>query len=550
MTLVSCHSLTHGYGPKLLFKEISFGIFQEDSRIGFIGPNGAGKSTLLKILGKIEKPDSGEVVWRKGLKVAYLSQKTEFPPLSLRETLLAHSESPGNPDTIRAAETLLSKFGFLEFDRHTSTLSGGWKKRLGLAALLMQNPDLLLLDEPTNHLDLEGVLWLEKFLNQTSIPYVLISHDRAFLQNTTNKMMELNPIFPKGIFIQEGSFQQFLTKREEFLSGLKNYEEALESKVRVEKEWLKHSPKARTTKAQSRIDQGEELIRELEAIERRDSQSLPLLAFSSSERKTEKLLSLKNISKIYEGREIFSGVDLLITPKTRLGVLGGNGAGKTSFLKILAGLLEHDTGTLKRAEDLSLVYFDQEKETLDESEPLRRVLSPHSDRIDYGKKTIHVNQWCKKFNFPTHFLDLPVGRLSGGEKARLLIARLILKEADILLLDEPTNDLDLSTLEILEDSLKNFPGAVVIISHDRALLDKVCNQILVLDLAPPQFFEDLSQWQQSVQSKTPPSPKPLPKANPSSKEKTKMSFKEKMELEKMDKIIEDLENEITSIEKS
>lgn len=473
MLLLTCSSLYKSFGSKVLFKNISFSVF-EKNRIGLIGPNGAGKSTLLKILEGTEAADSGEVICKKGLKIGYVPQITEFPDLSPREIL----NQKGHPEHI--VSKWLSKTGFRGDELSAKHLSGGWKKRLSLACALIDSPDLLLLDEPTNHLDLEAVLWLEKFLEREVASFILVSHDRAFLTKSVNRIIDLDPTYPEGLFSIDGNYEFFLIKKREFLTGQIAEEHSLASKVRHQKNWLQSSPKARTTKARARVDEANEIIDEHKDLKKRNQKREAGIGFISSERETQKLIVCKNVSKSLGEKLLFKHLDLTLSPKTRLGLIGSNGSGKTTLLRLLVDEIKPDMGTIKRADDLKIVYFDQHRMKLDENLTLKEALSPGGDFVNFRGQSIHVNGWCKRFLFTEDCLAMPIKKLSGGERARISIAHLMLEPADVLLLDEPTNDLDISTLEILEESLIDFPGAIVLITHDRFMMEKVCNQFLTL----------------------------------------------------------------------
>lgn len=558
--LLNCHSLSKSFGTRQLFKNIALGIFKGD-KIGLIGPNGAGKSTLLKILAGVDSPGDGTVSARKSLRIGYVPQASEYPEKPIEDVVLeAITADHVMPDYERHTEVaiILSKLGFKDPSQLANTLSGGWKKRLDIAKQLINSPDILFLDEPTNHLDLEGILWLEAFLQNESMAYIVTSHDRYFLQNVATKMMELNPIYPQGIFCADGSYNDFIDKRAEFLTQQLQTERALASKVRDEIDWLRRSPKARTTKSSARIQEAGRLIDELSEIKGRNRQNTTKIDFESTDRQTRKLVSTKNVSKTLGDRLLFSGIDLNLAPGMRLGIVGPNGCGKTTLLKIIANELIPDKGTIKYADALRVVYFDQHRMQLPPDISLRRALSPNSDTVIYRGQTIHVNSWAKRFLFSPDRIELPVKQLSGGERARIGIARLMLQPADLLLLDEPTNDLDIPTLETLEQSLSEFPGAIVLITHDRALLDNIATAVIGLGFPnePPPILADYAQWEEYAAQQrrpikqTPPPPKNDSPASPSSttSSTTKLSFKEKKEFEQMEMTIQAAEKTISSLE--
>lgn len=527
MTLLfSCQSVSKSYATRTLFRDLSISIFAKD-RIGLIGPNGAGKTTFLKILAGLEKAGGGILSPRKGLKIGYVPQACEFPPLPPEKILMdAIEEDIPIYEKERLAQTWLSKLGITGND--ASLLSGGWKKRLGFACALILNPDLIFYDEPTNHLDVEGILWLEKFLMRESPTYLLVSHDRYFLQNVTNRIIEIDPAYPKGLFAIDGSYAHFLQKKEEFLSGQLQQERSMATKARRETEWLRQGVKARTTKSQSRIDAAEEILEEHSAIRSRNRTRRAEIDFAATERETRKLLSGKNLSKQIGNRTLFRKLDLLLSPGTRIGLLGPNGSGKTTLLRILAGEIEPDQGTIKRADGLKTVYFDQMRAQLPLDLTLRDALSPKGDYVSFRGQEVHVNGWCKRFLFSPDLLELPIRTLSGGERARISIAHLMLQPADVLLLDEPTNDLDIPTLETLEESLLEFPGAVVLITHDRCMLDRICNGFITLG-------EEQKPAEEKKEEKR------------EEKPKGKLSYMEKKEFEAIEGKILKLEEEVREL---
>jgi ATP-binding cassette subfamily F protein uup len=494
--LLSCEAVGKAFGTRRLFDDLSFGLFEGD-RAGLVGPNGSGKSTLLKILAGLEPPDRGTRSLRGGVRIGYVPQDPVFPSGLTIDDVVAtvlvdveHDERPG-----RIAQAL-GRAGLANGRAAVDTLSGGGKKRLAIARELAAEPDILLMDEPTNHLDLDGILWLEEVLRERARAFVVVSHDRWFLEHVATRMLELNRAYPKGLFEAEGAYSEFLARREDFLRGQAAWEESLANTVRREIEWLRRGAKARSTKAKGRIKEADRLIEALEQARARGVTASVGIEFTSSQRRTRKLLVVRGLTKSLGGRRLFTDLDLAITPGTRVGLIGPNGSGKTTLLRVLAGTLPPDAGEIGRADGLRVVYFDQAREGLDPAQSLRRTLAPEGDTVSFRGRSLHVAAWAKRFLFRPEQLDVAVGRLSGGEQARIHIARLMREPADLLILDEPTNDLDIPTLEVLEDSLADFPGGLVLVTHDRFLLERVSTLIIALDgRGGTATFADYEQWQ-------------------------------------------------------
>ena len=548
--LVSVQSLGKAYGLQTLFDGISLS-FREDERLGLIGPNGSGKSTLLKILAGIETPDSGQVALAGSTHLVYLPQEDRFPAGATVESALLDALPAYHKDQgLGSIRDILREMSFADLQQKVDSLSGGWRKRLAVACALISEPNLLLMDEPTNHLDLEGILWLEGLLKQARFAFVLVSHDRYFLENATNRVVELNRRYPDGYLRVEGNYSEFLQRRLAVFDQQDREEQVLANKFRRELEWLRRGPKARTTKAKGRIDAAYELKDELTATRGRNAQGARAgIEFEGSERKTRKLVELKQAGMERGSRRLFSGLDLTLGPGSCLGVLGRNGSGKSSLMQLLTGALQPTEGSIAWADDLKVVSFDQKREQLDRSLRLREALSPTGDSVMFQGKPLHVSAWAKRFLFPTEKLGLPVSQLSGGEQARVLIARLMLQPADLLLLDEPTNDLDIATLEVLEDSLSEFPGACVLITHDRYLMDRLSDRLLYLDgEGHAEFFADYAQWLQRRGRSTPvaalPETAPAPKKAPASR----LSREERKELDGIGKKLEKAEAEVVRLQ--
>lgn len=480
-----------------LFREISFTVNDGD-RVGVIGPNGSGKSTLLRIFAGDEEPDSGEVTLRGGARLVYIEQESRFLPgdtvRSVVEAALERAKVPHDEWESRLRASL-GKAGFTEFSVEASSLSGGWKKRLAIAQGLVQGPDVLLLDEPTNHLDLAGIAWLEDLIRQAQFATVAISHDRYFLENFALEIAELNRAYPSGLLRAKGTYSNFLDAKQAFLAGEAKRQESLENRVRVEQEWLRRGPKARATKAKARIDRAHELMDELADVSSRMKTSTAAIDFAATDRQTKRLVEMEGVRYSVEGRELFAGLNFPVVAGARVGIVGPNGSGKTTLLKLIAGELEPQAGDIKRANALRVTYFEQTRQ-LDGNQTLRRALAPDSDSVVVNGSMVHVASWAARFLFTGEQLNQPVERLSGGERARVLMARMMLEPADLLILDEPTNDLDIPTLEILEESLTDYPGAVLLVTHDRYLLDRVSSVVIGLDGAGQSaVFADYAQWE-------------------------------------------------------
>ena len=495
--ILNAQSVTKQFGATPLFRDISLTV-EDGDRIGLIGPNGAGKSTLLALLAGQVEPDTGELAVRKRARAAYVPQDSRFAAgLTIRQVLegaltSAHVNESEREGRLRE---LAGRAGFDDLNAQAASLSGGWRKRLAVVEALVGDPDVMLLDEPTNHLDLAGIEWLEELLASSSFAAVTVSHDRYFLESTSSQIVELNRVFADGLFRVKGTFSRFLEEKQAYLESQSKQQESLRNQVRTEIEWLRRGPKARTTKSKARIDTANAMIGQLAAMDARTLVNTAGIDFEASMRKTKRLVEFDNVAcdvpaggddspvpgeKNDRSRQLFSGLNFILTAGMKVGLVGPNGSGKTTLLRLLRGELEPAEGTIRRAENLRLVYFSQMRE-LDEDLTLRRALAPEGDGLLYQGRNVHVASWAARFLFTSEQLNQPVRNLSGGERARVLIAKLMLEPADVLLLDEPTNDLDIPTLGILEENLLDFPGALVLVTHDRYLLNRVASTVLGLD---------------------------------------------------------------------
>lgn len=556
-TLVSGRDLAKAVHAKPLFSTLSLTI-REGERVGLIGANGVGKSTLLRVLAGIEAPDSGAMDIRRAARVVYVAQDDPFPDDATIASALAAAAADATPDEReqeRRIATLAGRLGFPDTSQRVAELSGGWRKRLTLACGLARDPDLLLLDEPTNHLDMEGILWLEAALAAARFAFVVVSHDRAFLENVTNRVIEISPAYPGGHFSAVGAYSAFLERRAEFLEGQKTAERALANKVRREIEWLKRGPKAQTSKAKARVDDADRKMSELAELRARNTAGgAAQIEFDATERRRKKLLVANNLSKRIGDRALFRDASLWLGAGVRIGLVGPNGSGKSTLIRVLMGAIEADSGDIYRAEELRTVVFQQQRETLPRDITLSRALCEDGSFVTFRGQRIHVAGWAQRFLFHTEQLETLVRDLSGGEQARVLIARLMLRPADLLILDEPTNDLDIDSLDVLEDSLTQFPGAVILVTHDRRLLAGVCSELLALDgKGGARALGDVDQWLATLRanadapSATPEKARAKTSADAAAAPaKPRLTYKEKLELERIENDIHAAEEVLTT----
>lgn len=481
MIQISVHQLKHSFPGRVLFEGLTFGIF-EGQKIALIGQNGAGKSTLLKILQGSLHADEGKVTRSGGLKVGYLPQMPEF--LENKKV----SEFHISPQVVSQLE--LEPY----LEKNIFELSGGWQKKVALAIELTQEPDLLFLDEPTNHLDIGSIFWLEEWVRKSRLGFVIVSHDRAFLRRTCNRVIEVDLKNPDGILSVEGTLDDFFEKKEAYLNSVIAREASLKNTLRREMEWLARGAKARTTKQKARIERALDLKDEVNDWSQKLGQKNLKLEIDDalSQSIPKKLVEFKNVSKSYGTHILFENLSLLMGGKTRLGLIGNNGTGKSTLSKIILGLEEVTRGEVIRSERLQAIYFEQNRSELDENLSVLKNLCPTGETVEYRGRKIHVRSYLERFLFSGSEVEKLVSKLSGGEQARLLLAKLFLKPGNLLVLDEPTNDLDFQTLAILEEALLDFPGAVILVTHDREFMENVCDQ--VLGFPEMIFYSGVSQY--------------------------------------------------------
>ena len=607
--LLTARSIAKHFAARTLFAGVSLSI-EAGERLALIGPNGAGKSTLMKVLAGLDEADEGAITYRRNLRCAYVAQADAFAAgATVRSAVVNELErvakAGGLPhlhdhhELELAAEMTLDRAGLASLlDAPCAGLSGGQRKRLSIARGLAQEPDLLLLDEPTNHLDVEGIEWLEETLasggagasGKGEMASVVATHDRAFLEGTATRIVELARAYPEGTFSVEGGYDEFLRRKSEFLEGQARQEQALSAQVKEDLRWLRRVAKARRTKSKSRIGASYERMDELAELKARNAPNRAAqIDFTGTDRQTQKLLVGRGLSKTLGGKKLFENLDVLLTPGTILGLMGPNGAGKSTLIRLLTGelasgpptaamlrdeaalatRLPHGTpalGTIRRAEKLRVVVFSQHRTELDPNMTLGDTLAP-ADSLIYRGQMLHVATWAQMFLFSKDQLASPIGLLSGGEQARVHIARLMLEPADVLILDEPTNDLDLASLDVLEESLEEFPGAVVLVTHDRAMLDRLATGILALDgRGGARAFADYAQWErihrheakESRSARAGNAPQPAatsgpsgaPSGTPASEGRKKLSYKEQQELAGIQPAIERAEAEAKALDET
>lgn len=553
--LISVSQLEKQMGSKQLFESLSFGIHERE-KLGLIGPNGAGKSTLLRIMSGEETADGGEVSRRKGLKWSFVSQEDRFQDsLSVIEAAEEALRSKGlsEQEAQVYGPMYLSQFGFEKLDQKVAALSGGWRKRLSLSIAFAIEPELVILDEPTNHMDWAGILWLEHYLKSYKGAFVLVSHDRSFLQAVSNKTMEINRLYENGALSYEVSYKDFLAKKEDYVQTQLSIQSSMSNKARREVEWLRAGVKARTTKSRGRIQEAHQLLEDLSELKSRNqaNQSKVRLEIDSSQRLSKKLIELKKVSLSFGEKDLIKDLDLLLGPKSCLGILGDNGSGKTSLLKIMTKNLSPSSGSVFHADDLRVVYFDQKREALPQNIDLIAYLGDGSDSVVFRGQSLHVASYASRLLFSAEKMKLKIEHLSGGEQARLLIGKLLLQPADVLVLDEPTNDLDIDSIEVLEESLKTFPGLVILVSHDRSFLAELCGGYLSLEGAGEwKKYADLNQWLRLRKT-------PAKKTKKESKseaaavkpKKVKLSYMDKRQWETIESDIETAELELEAASK-
>ena len=473
MNILNAEKVSKSYGEKVLFSQVTLGVNKGD-KIGVIGVNGTGKSTFLKIVAGVSSPDEGQVVMGRDVTVTYLAQAPDFAENdSILEYVLR-----GKPDATEAeAKKILTKLGINDFDADINTLSGGQKKRIALAKTLVSPAEVLILDEPTNHLDSDMVMWLEQFIKGFKGELLVVTHDRYFLDNVTNRIVELD----KGkLYSYDTNYSGFLELKTQREEDLRSTEAKRANILRRELEWIKRGCQARSTKQQARIDRYEDM-KEASRQARASFDNKPLEMTSISTRLGKKTVELNNITKGFNGKKVIDDFSYIFLRDDRIGIIGRNGCGKSTLMKIITGQLMPDSGTVEIGDTVRIGYFMQENEPLDNSKTVLEFVRSIGEYVNTVNGKATASQMCEKFLFGPKAQWTPISKLSGGEKRRLYLLSVLMSSPNVLILDEPTNDLDIETLEILEEYLDSFSGIVIVVSHDRYFLDRVVDRIFAFE---------------------------------------------------------------------
>jgi len=592
MNYLSVENLSKAFGERKLFSNISFGIAQ-GQKIALVGINGAGKSTLMKIIMGQEIPDTGQVALNQSVKIAYVHQNPVFESnLSIYQTIFDQSNSEilqvieayhkaildaergvdnsdqmsklfEKMDALQAwdfeyqVKEVLGKLGLHDTELPVGNLSGGQRKRVALAKAILEKPDLLLLDEPTNHLDLETIEWLEDYLSKANLALFMVTHDRYFLETVTNEILELDQ---GKIHRYQGNYGYFLDKKAERMQIEDIEIEKAKSLYKKELDWIRRQPKARGTKAKYRVDAFEETKEK--AFTKREERDIELTV--STQRLGNKILEIEKISKAFDDKTLVKDFSYVFKKKDRIGIIGPNGAGKTTFLKMITGLLDPDQGKVTAGQTTAFGYYRQEEDRFDEEKRLIDVVKDIAEVVVLDKgQTITVSQFLTQFGFPPKQQFTPIGKMSGGERRRLQLLLVLIKNPNFLILDEPTNDLDLMTLNILEEFLDTFPGCLIIVSHDRYFMDRLVEHLFVFEGEGvirdfPGNYTDFREWEAEnedqktttgTQSKVEPKTEPvaIPEISGAASPKLKASYKQKQEFKQLNDTIAKLEAEKATV---
>lgn len=535
MVCLSVDALMKKMNDRILFHDVTFSI-QEREKMALIGTNGSGKSTLLKILAQKETMDQGTILMKKGCTIQYLAQNPSFS----KETIWQEIKQYQKECEDYQVKSILTKLGLMDFDQRIDTLSGGQKKRLALAIVLMEDCDLLLLDEPTNHLDDEMIEWLEKVLKQRNGAVLMVTHDRYFLDCITQKILEIDQ---GSFYFHQGNYETYLENKRLRQELDLQKQKKMNALYKKELEWVRAGVQARSTKQQARLDRFEQLRNQRF---KKNEKSLELNAISS--RLGKKTIEWENLSMSYGDRVLFKDFSYRLNRHDRIGIIGHNGCGKTTLLNILAGQQKPCSGSLSYGETVSIGYFRQGDEMVDLSLRAIDYIREVAEVIQYGKQSLTASQMMERFLFPKQMHYMPLSRLSGGERRRLYLCRVLMQAPNILLFDEPTNDLDLLTLEVLEDYLDDFQGAILTVSHDRYFLDRVCDKVFVLQ--ENHIWKEYNGGYSDYLLKKEKASQEVSIKKQRTKTRSTLSYLEKKELENLPSQMDALQKELEQIDQA
>ena len=537
--LLSAEHISINFGSRQLLEDVNF-YLNEGDKTGIIGINGTGKSTFLKVLAGVTEPDGGRISRNPNVQVSYLPQNPVMDDdATVLEQVFLHFPAEFRALNEYEAKTMLNKLGLPDFEQKVGTLSGGQRKRVALAAALIHPADVLVLDEPTNHLDAEMTAWLEDWLRRFKGGLVMVTHDRYFLERVVNHITELS----RGkLYHYEANYSKYLELKEQRAEMAEASERKRQSILRVEREWIMRGCRARTTKSKERIQRYEALLNQ-DAPETDDTVQMA----AASSRLGKKIIELKDVSKSFDGRSIVDHFSYNLLRNDRIGIVGRNGAGKSTLLHLIAGELAPDSGSVEVGTTVKIGHFSQEGRELDLNQRVYDFIHDIADEVRTDEGTFSANQMMERFMFPSDLQSVPIGRLSGGERRRLYLLSVLMEAPNVLLLDEPTNDLDVMTLSILEDYLQGFPGPILVVSHDRFLLDKLAESIFEVrgDGAILRYTGNWTDWRQKRKEETVPVKAEKPKAAERPRErKLKFSYKEQLEFETIDDELAALESRL------
>ena len=537
--LLSAERISINFGSRQLLENVNF-YLNEGDKTGIIGINGTGKSTFLKVLAGITEPDAGTISRNPNVQVSFLPQNPVMDDsATVLEQVFLHFSPEFRALNEYEAKSMLNRLGLPDFDQKVGTLSGGQRKRVALAAALLHPADVLVLDEPTNHLDAEMTAWLEDWLRRFKGGLVMVTHDRYFLERVVNHITELS----RGkLYHYEANYSKYLELKAQRAEMAEASERKRQSILRVEREWILRGCKARTTKSKERIQRYEALLGQ-DAPETDDTVQLA----AASSRLGKKIIELKDVTKGFDGRTLVDHFSYNLLRNDRIGIVGRNGAGKSTLLHLIAGELTPDSGSVDMGTTVKVGHFSQEGRELDLDQRVYDFIHDIADEVRTDEGTFTANQMMERFLFPSDLQSVPIGRLSGGERRRLYLLSVLMSAPNVLLLDEPTNDLDVATLSILEDYLQGFPGPILVVSHDRFLLDKLAESIFeVRDGQVLRYTGNWSDWQAQRREEEAPAKAEKPKAAAERprERKLKFSYKEQLEFETIDGELAELERQV------